>query len=371
MAAGWRRIREALLNADYDLLLAGAGHAHLGVLRQWLDTPRPPGRIGLINDSAHAWYSGMLPGLLAGRYRGEQCRVPLQGLCAGSTVELLEGHLIGLDAEANTLSLSDGRRLTAAWLSLNLGSQPGGPKLQDSCLQLLPVKPFEAFLATWNQWCEAPEALAIVGGGAAGVELALALAPQVPGLTLISAASILAGHPPGLRTRAIRRLMRAGVHLLEGVAIDSAQGHDLKLGADTVWQGRRVILATGANPLPWLCEAGLACDTRGFIRVGPTLQSLSHPRIFASGDCASLEGTPRNGVYAVRQGPVLAGNLVAALKRQPLTDYVPQRRALALLADGQGGGLLSWAGMTAEGSWLGWWKDRLDRRFIKRHLTRD
>ncbi|HLD65476.1 MAG TPA: pyridine nucleotide-disulfide oxidoreductase, partial [Pseudomonas sp.] len=79
------------MSPDYDLLLAGAGHAHLGVLRQWLDTPRPPGRIGLITEGAHAWYSGMLPGLLAGRYRAEQCRVPLPGLCAGSSVELLCG----------------------------------------------------------------------------------------------------------------------------------------------------------------------------------------------------------------------------------------------------------------------------------------
>lgn len=81
------------MNGQFDLLLAGAGHAHLGVLRLWLNGQRPKGRIGLISEGPHAWYSGMLPGLLAGRYRAEQCRIPLQALCAAANVDLLEGQV--------------------------------------------------------------------------------------------------------------------------------------------------------------------------------------------------------------------------------------------------------------------------------------
>jgi pyridine nucleotide-disulfide oxidoreductase family protein len=358
------------VNRQFDLLLAGAGHAHLGVLRQWCTGQRPQGRIALISEGPYAWYSGMLPGLLAGRYRPEQCRVPLQTLCTAAGVELLQGRLVNLDPGSNTLTLSDGRHLLSSWLSLNLGSQPKAPQGVKSTLELLPVKPFEAFLNVWAEWRRSPQPLAILGGGAAGVELALAFAPQVPVLTLISAAQILAGHPPALRARAIRRLAQAGVRVQEGVAVDGVQGDALMIGKQTTWHGRRVILATGASPLPWLCETGLACDERGFVRVSSTLQSLSHPHILAAGDCASLVGTPRNGVYAVRQGPTLAANLSAALQGHALHSFVPQRRALALLADGQGGALMSWAGVTAEGSLLGWWKDHLDRRFIDKHLTR-
>lgn len=110
------------MNAEYDLLLAGSGHAHLGVLRQWLSIPRPHGRIALISDGGAAWYSGMLPGLLAGRYRPDQCRVPLPALCACAGIELIQGEIVGIDPDSNSLSLADGRVYSAKWLSLNVGS---------------------------------------------------------------------------------------------------------------------------------------------------------------------------------------------------------------------------------------------------------
>lgn len=357
------------MTPDFDLLLVGAGHAHLGVLRQWMEHAPPPGRIGLLSEGAYAWYSGMLPGLLAGRYRAEQCRVSLAALCQASGVELIQGRVVDLDPVAQRLTLADERRFTGAWLSLNLGSRPKALRTVDSGVQLLPVKPFKAFLDVWSQWRQSPQPLAILGGGAAGVELALALAGQVPDLTLISAAPLLAGHPPALRERVLRHLGRAGIKVQEGVVIDHMHLDSLSAGGEIVWRGQRVILATGASPLPWLGEAGLDCDEQGFLRVGATLQCRSHPRIFAAGDCASLINTPRNGVYAVRQGPTLAANLFAALAGQPLRSFVPQRKALALLADGRGGALLSWAGLTVEGAWCGKWKDYLDRRFIRRHLA--
>ena len=354
-------------DTKFDLLLAGAGHAHLGVLRLWRGDQRPAGRIGLISAGPYAWYSGMMPGLLAGRYRPEQCRIALAEVCAAAGVELLEGNLQGLDPATNSVWLESEQRYSANWLSLNLGSQPLVPAISESSLALLPVKPFSAFLEGWNEWQKNPQALAILGGGAAGVELALALAGQVPQLTLLSNARLLNGHPPALRRRVLRHLATAGVQVVEGMAVDAIQGDRLLAGGQVAWRGARVILATGASAFDWLRESGLVTDPRGFVRIGQTLQSLSHPHVFAVGDCASLPATPRSGVYAVRQGPVLAANLQAALSNQPLQDYQPQRKALALLADGQGGALLSWSGLTAEGKWLGWWKDRLDRSFMQLH----
>ena len=354
-------------NAPFDLLLAGAGHAHLGVLRLWRAGQRPAGRIALVSEGPYAWYSGMLPGLLAGRYRPQQCRIALEPLCAAAGVELLQGRLVGLEAASNSISLENAEGYAARWLSLNLGSQPQAPTTTDISLALLPVKPFAAFLQGWSEWQKAPQSLAILGGGAAGVELALALGRQVPQLTLLSNSPLLNGHPPALRRRALRHLAAAGVQVMEGVAVDAIQGDSLLVAGQPVWRGGRVILATGASASPWLRESGLDNDARGFVRIGPTLQSLSHHHVFAVGDCASLPATPRSGVYAVRQGPLLAANLAAALASQPLQKYQPQRQALALLADGQGGALLSWAGLTAEGKWLGRWKDRLDRRFMALH----
>ncbi|MCM2319343.1 MAG: FAD-dependent oxidoreductase [Pseudomonas sp.] len=357
------------MTAAFDLLLVGAGHAHLGVLRLWAGGQPPRGRIALICPEPYVWYSGMLPGLLAGRYSAGQCRIPLQPLCAAAGIEWVAAAVTALEADTRTLQLSSGEALHGRWLSLNPGSLPSAPAQEGAGMELLPVKPFPAFIARWQDWQRQPEPLAILGGGAAGVELALAMARQVPSLALISAAPLLSGHPPALRQRALRHLQAAGVRVHERCAVERIRGDVLMAAGQPVWQGRRLVLATGASPLPWLRESGLACDSKGFVTIAPTLQSLSHPQIFAAGDCASLADTPRNGVYAVRQGPVLAGNLVHALNGEALAAYQPQRHALALLADGQGGALLSWAWLTAEGTVLGRWKDWLDRRFMRRHAA--
>lgn len=86
------------------------------------DIPRPQGRIALISDGAAAWYSGMLPGLLAGRYWPDQCRVQLSALCASAGIELIQGEIAGIDPGSNSLKLADGRVYSAKWLSLNVGS---------------------------------------------------------------------------------------------------------------------------------------------------------------------------------------------------------------------------------------------------------
>lgn len=358
------------MSAACDLLLVGAGHAHLGVLRLWAAGRRPRGHIELVCPEDAAWYSGMLPGLLAGRYRSEECCIPLTPLCRAAGIEWRQAAVTALEADSRSLRLEGGERLQGRWLSLDTGAPPQAPAHEDADMELLAVKPFPTFLARWQAWQRAPERLAILGGGAAGVELALAMARQVPGLALFSAAELLAGHPPSLRLRALQHLQAAGVQVHERCPVERIRGAALLSRGQPVWHGPRLLLASGASPLPWLRSSGLASDLHGFVAIASTLQSLSHPQVFASGDCASLAGTPRNGVHAVRQGPLLAGNLARALTGQPLQDYRPQRHSLALLADGRGGALLSWAGFTTEGRWCGLWKDWLDRRFVRRHQGR-
>jgi NADH dehydrogenase FAD-containing subunit len=157
----------------------------------------------------------------------------------------------------------------------------------------------------------------------------------------------------------------------ERCRVDEVLDQRLLCAGQTVWQGTRGIVASGASAQPWLQQSGLVCDEQGFVRIGATLQSNSHASIFAVGDCASLANTPHNGVYAVRQGPVLAHNLAALLQGRPLKSYQPQPRALALLACGDGSALASWAGITAEGRWLGRCKDYLDQSFMRRHRLID
>ncbi len=351
----------------YDLLLIGAGHAHLGVLRRWALLERPPGRIGLLSPGPAAWYSGMLPGLLAGRYRASDCQVDLHPLCRAAKVELIIGEAEALHGIQQLLYLTDGRSLNADWLSLNVGGQVACPPQQGSAMQVLAVKPFADFIAEWQRWQLSPQRMAILGGGAAGVELALALAGQVPALSLFCGGALLEGHAAGLRMRALGHLRKRGVQVREHCPISRIDDDCLVSGTEPVWRGRRLLLASGARALPWLAHSGLGCDAQGFVPIKATLQSHASPHIFAAGDCASLPGTRRSGVYSVRQAPVLAANLRAALRGAPLRSYRPQRQSLALLATGDGGALFSWRDLSAGGRLFGRWKDYLDQGFVHRH----
>lgn len=350
-----------------DLLLVGAGHSHLGVLRRWARGERPPGRLQLLNDSAHAWYAGRVPPLLAGRAREGDCRIDLEPLCRAAGVELLQGTATGLDADRRELQLADGRSLQASWLALDVGAAPSAPEQHGAGMQVLAVKPFASFLRQWRQWQADPQPLAIIGGGVAGVELALALADQVPQLSLFSAGSLLDGHSPGLRMRAHGQLRQHDVQCREHCPISHIDGDTLYSEAGAVWHGQRLLLASGSQPLHWLTNSGLAHAEDGFIQVGATLQSLSHPQIFASGDCASLGGNPRNAWQASRQAARLATNLAAALQQRPLQRYRAPRQSLLLLATGDGGALLDWRGWSAGGRLCGWWRELRDRQFMLRH----
>ncbi|MDA7087498.1 FAD-dependent oxidoreductase [Pseudomonas sp. SA3-5] len=353
--------------SHYDLILIGAGHAHLGVLRRWARLERPPGRIALLSAGHEAWYSGMLPGLLAGRHVAADCRIELAPLCRAAKVELIIGEAEALSAMQRQVQLSDGRGLNAEWLSLNVGARVACPPQQGAGMQVLAVKPFADFLSGWQNWQADPQPLAILGGGAAGVELALALANQVPQLALFCRGPLLAGHSAGLRLRALGHLHQRRVRVREDCPISRIDGDCLISGAAPVWRGPRLLLASGAQALPWLAQSGLDCDAAGFVQIATTLQSHTHPHIFAVGDCASLPGTRKSGVYSVRQAPVLAANLNAVLRGLPLRAYRPQRQSLALLATGDGGALLSWHDYSAGGQLFGRWKDYLDRGFIQRH----
>ncbi|AHL77331.1 pyridine nucleotide-disulfide oxidoreductase [Stutzerimonas stutzeri] len=355
------------MNTDFDLLLAGAGHSHLGALRQWASRERPLGRIGLISAEPHAWYSGMMPGLIAERYQTRQCRIALPKLCAAAEVEFIQGTMVALLPETPELLLATGETLRSTWLSLNLGSLPWLPEQSGDGMELLSVKPFADFIRRWQQWQEIPEPLAILGGGAAGVELALAMAGRAPAIHLFSDGELLTGHPPRLRRLALRQLQRADVQVYEQTPIQAVHGNTLIGEGQIRWQGRRLVVATGPSPLEWLRESGLRLDARGFVEISSALQSRSHPHVFASGDCASLPGAAHNGVHAVRQAAVLATNLGRAAIGQPLRHYHPPTHSLALLADGQRGALLSWGSLAAEGRLLGRWKDHIDRRFMRRH----
>ncbi|MCZ8320797.1 MAG: FAD-dependent oxidoreductase [Novosphingobium sp.] len=355
------------------VVLAGGGHAHLAVLADWAAADLPGTERVLVTRDRFLAYSGMLPGWMAGRFRADELLIDLAPLAEAAGARLALDDVIGLDAAARQLQLASGETLAFDLLSLATGGiiatsafVPLGPRV-------LPVRPVEQFMAGWEAFCAAGpgRTVAVVGGGASGVELALAAARRGHHVHLVSpAGGFMPGHGARARGLAQAALGRAGVAIHAATARRAPEG--LALDDGTVLPVDLAILATGSAPPGWLVQSGLARDPAGFVRTGADLRSTSHSAIFAAGDIAARadRALPRAGVHAVKAGPMLAANLRAALTGQPLRAYQPGSRRLALLATGDGRAIASWGSLGAEGRWLSRVKDRIDRSFIARYTRR-
>jgi NADH dehydrogenase FAD-containing subunit len=311
----------------------------------------------------HAAYSGMLSGWVAGEYRPESCLLELPPLAHAAGVVLHPGGAVGLDAGRRAVVLEGGSTLEADVLSLGLGSGLRGAELPGVRAHALDVKKLlddsERFPVVAGPW-------AVVGDGLGGIELALCLSAVAEAVSLVAEAPVFPPDASAALVRAVRRALASrGVKVVQGRAV-ALTGDAVQLAGAASVAARGVLWATGPAPHPLLLTAGLALGPAGAVRVDASLQSTSHPQIFAAGDCADLPvRAPKSGVYSVREAPVLGHNLVAALRGERLRTYRPQRTALALVNCGDGTALLFWGPFAARGRWLRRWKQRLDVRFLE------
>ena len=367
------------------LVLAGGGHAQIHVLEDLARRTVDAADVTLVSPSARVTYTGMIPGALAGLYAPEDAAIDVAALAARCGARFVMDRVTGLRPAERLVELERHGALAYDVLALDVGAQPQHTAQVRGFAHVVPIKPIEdalpriaAFLAAAERTPESPAAI-VVGAGAGGVEVAFALRKRLgaPGsrVSLLErGATLLAGVAPRLRTLVARLATRAGidVRLDAGEVAPSATG--VTLGDGTAMTAGLVVWATGAEGLPFVARSGLRCDARGFAVVDDFLRCTSAPEIFAAGDCsvlASAPWVPRAGVYAVRQGPVLARNVAAALAANArLTPFRPQRRFLKLLSTADRRAILSYGPLALHGSV--WWglKDRIDRRFVARFTVR-
>jgi selenide,water dikinase len=328
------------------ILLAGAGHAHLAALAHFARNPLRGGRLTVVAPRPRQIYSAMLPGLVAGHYRREEAEINVAALAERACAELVLGEVTGLAHKA--LLLKGGTRIPYDVASLNVGSRVA-PIAGDR--YALPAKPFEDFVDRIARTAST----AVIGGGAAGAELAMALRHAGAAVSLYSAQSTL---HPDLEKRVHRTLRERGVNVIR-LPVDEILPGGVVLAGKAQAEYGQVVLASGAAPLEWL---------GGFLEVDDTLRCISRQDLFACGDCASQRGAsyPRSGVYAVRHGEVLARNLHHLVKHEPLEPYVPQEKALLLLTCGGRYAIAQRGEWTAQGRLLWYLKQRIDRRWLKR-----
>jgi selenide,water dikinase len=366
------------------LVLIGGGHAHVEVLRRMAADPPPATRLVLVSPEPQTPYSGMLPGWIAGHYHREDCHIDLAQLCQRAGCELILTRCNGLNPEAKRVFCENGRALPFDFVSVDTGTHspvfdtPGAPE------HALAVKPVDRFMAEWEGFCvrasreRALWRIVMVGAGAAGIEVLLAMqyrlrqaAPGVEfGFDLVGdMPQTLPAHNASVRRILARCLERGRVGLHLGRRVERVEHRTLRFASGGTLEADLIVWSTGALAPMWPRSAGLATDRRGFILVNECLQSVSHPFLFAAGDIATVRDHPRpkSGVYAVRAGPPLAGNLRLALASRPLAPWVPQQDSLALITTGARHAIASRGRLALQGDWVWTWKDWIDRRFMKRY----
>jgi selenide,water dikinase len=370
-------------NVAPRVLLIGAGHAHVEVLRQASLRAPPSAAWTLAVDCNPAIYSGMLPGLVAGQYRAEELAIDAVALARRAGAEVVLEAVRRVDAERRRAVTTSGRELAYDFASLDVGSDLVGIDLPGVREHALPVRPIQRLVAGLDELiararaASGPEPfrLLVVGAGAGGVELAFCFQARLRAetsrgaeVTMVDRAEeILPGAAASLVQRVVHASRRRGIRFELGAQVEALDNGAARLAGGRRLAADAVVWSPGPAAHPFLRESGLPVDERGFVRVRPTLQVEGSGRLFAVGDCASLAGMQKAGVYAVRGGPVLAGNLRRLARGQPLRVYRPQREFLSLLNLGDGTAIGAWRGTGFEGRWVMRLKDRIDRRFVERY----
>lgn len=366
------------------LVLVGGGHAHMEVLRRLMVTHRPRFDLYLVSRSDRHHYSGMVPGYIRGTYSEEEISFDLPAFAEAAGGEFIPATATGVDPNKRVVRLEAGGEVSYDLVSFNVGSRLTGdddPTVAGNATLVKPmskaVRLHEKIREVANEDGRGPRRVRVVGGGAAGVEVACALAAVLDDagckrdVSILEASSqILSGYSEPflrlaedvLRDRSIEVRTESRVTRVRRELIETANGASIPSDL-TVW-------LTGPAAQPVFQDSGLSTDKRGFLLVSDALQSVGDPRVFAAGDCATLVNypdTPKAGVYAVRQAPVLWKSLVAAAEKTSPPRYEPQRGFLSLLNTCDGKALIRYKGYVGHNPWAWYLKDWIDRGFMKRY----
>lgn len=365
---------------EKHLVLVGGGHAHIEVLRRWAMQPLAKVRLTLISPRADALYSGMIPAFVAGDIQWQDLAIDLYALAKAAGAVFIRSTVTRIDAKTKCIELEDRPGLEYDVLSVNIGSNAQMLPGIDTLVSILRTRPLVAIEKSLRRWDELlqcrPSSIKLcgIGAGPAGVEILAALLARakkkgyrgtIESKLFDSALALPKARANALLPLGIRFL---GDHRADSFA-EASEGSVMIRFPHSEERSDFVVLATGARPPMLFANSGLA-NERGYLAVNKKLEAIQAQNIFGAGDAIDFTRDVRlekAGVFAVREGPVLFRNLVAALEGGSGEEYRPQRRYLRLLNLSQGEAILEYGPLRWRSSWALRWKRVIDRRFMERY----
>lgn len=361
------------IRREQRLLLLGAGHSHLEVLRLWAMNPLPGVEVVLVSPHSETIYSGMLPGFIAKQYLWNEITLDAAALAERAHATFLRDRAVKIDVSESKRRVElEGRPpLDFDVLSLDIGSITRWPPHEDEATKsarFLSTRPFFDFASKLESWDQAfsrnPRgSIGVVGAGTAGVELSSVLRARYPEAVISLFGAVKDPRVEGfLRGRKISLFGKISRFSLQ-------KDHFLLKGESGEYDLDFLLMATGASASPLVAVSGLSSHD-GFLSVRSTLQSLDHDFLFGAGDAIHFPENPwveKAGVYAVREAPVLFRNLQAFFMGRSLEEYVPQKKILKIVNHGDGRATAERGSISLTGSWAFLWKDSIDRKFLGKY----
>jgi len=334
----------------------------------------PDVRLTLINPGPTAPYSGMLPGFVAGHYVRNALDIDLERLAKSADARMIMGAVAYIDVTAKTIHVPDHAPIPYDVTAIDVGITSAMPQLQGFTDHAIPAKPLGNFATRWDAFratAHNPH-IAIIGGGVAGAELAMAMShalrrdgSDAAVVQLLDRGCVLKDLGETAKRKMLAALTKQGVTLVENADVAEITADGIVLTDGKTVKSDFTTGAAGAKPHDWVAKLDLDIH-EGFISVNSALQS-SNADVFAVGDCAHLRFDPRPkaGVYAVREAPVLFDNLRAHLSGDPLRAYKPQKDYLKLISLGGKSALAERFGTAYKGPLLWTLKNYIDRKFMR------
>src|SRR5258708_2393454 len=372
-----------------NVVLVGAGHAHVEVMRSFAESPPVGVSLTLITRTRCTQYSGMLPGLISGIYRLEEAQIDTLPVALAAGAKFLHSEAVGLDLNARRILCRNSAPVPYDIVSFDIGSTPNTERVPGASDYAIPVKPIDGFLNRFEALLRGVKErmgssrIVLVGGGAAGVELVLSIERRLrtdmtkAGLgsgilkfiLVCASTDVLPTFPRRFRSKFRRLLRERGIEIIANARVTAVVSGEVRIEGQPALAADEVLWVTEAAAPEWLATTGLPLDRHGFIEIDATLRAQGQQSIFSVGDVAAFlpRSLPKSGVYAVRQGPILSDNIRRLVAGERLRRFSPQRETIYLLSTGERHAIGTRNGLVVEGNWVWQFKDWLDRRWMSRY----